>query len=437
MNFKRFLKRLSVVVVLGSYLLTTACQPAAPETAPEEQPSDEVVELTFWNIVVSEAFDEWWRDYVNEFNASHPNIHVTYETFESEAYKAKITSAVIAGTASDIFFQIPGPETKAWYAEGKLVPIEDVLDADRFVPAARAGCSDDGKMVCLPMYLAPSFMYYNKAMFADADVDPEDWADPMRPTWEEFLAAADALKASGHVPIALGNADNWPGMFYYWALQNRFGGLEAFNSAVESGSYTDPSFIRAGEIIQELAERDYLPVGYNGIGGDQKYSLFTQGVGAIIYQGPWMLGIISGDAPEGFEFGIFHFPTFSDGDPDAQTDLMSGIDALWINAASPHIAEAAEFLRGFYEPEAAMSFMLDTENIPSVDGVVEATRAAGVDAPILQLAEASSTAVNVYPWWDWAMPPAVSEEMLNMSQRLYLGEITSQEFAERLTAVHQ
>jgi raffinose/stachyose/melibiose transport system substrate-binding protein len=435
MKLKQMLKGLLFVAVLVMVLLTAACSTAATETpaqptaVPEatQAPSDEMVELTMWDIVVSDSFDEWWRNYIDEFNASHPNIHVNYETFESEAYKAKMSSAIIAGTAPDIFYQIPGPETTVWYDEGRLLPLDDVLDADRFIPAARDGCSYDGTLVCVPMYLAPSFMYYNKAQFADAGVDPESWADPMRPTWEEFLSAVDAL----------GNADNWPGMFFYWAIQNRFGGLDGFLAAVEGngGSYTDASFIKAGDLIQELTNMDAFPDGFNGIGGDQKYTLFTQGNGAMIYQGPWMLGSISSDAPEDFEFGIFHFPTFADGDPDAQTDLMSGIDALWINADSPHTAEAAEFLKGFYDPENAISFMMDTENISSIAGTFEAAKAAGEDAPILTLAEASSTAAHVYPWWDWAMPPNVSEEMLNMAQALFIGEITPQEFGQNLESL--
>ena len=392
---------------------------------------DEPIELAFWHI-----HEEWWSDYAGKFNEEHPNVTVKLEVFETEPYKPKISSAMIAGTEPCIFYQIPGPETETWLREGKVIKIGDVLDANRFVPAARDGCTSGGDFVCMPFYLSPSFFYYNKSMFAEAGVDPATWADPMQPTWDEFLAAGEALKAAGHVPIALGNADNWPGLFFYWATQDRYGGVKELNDAISgAGAYTDPGFIKAGEVVQDLVARGFFPEGLNGIGGTDKYNLFTQGIGAMIYMGTWMTGNIENDAPEGFEYGIFHYPSVSDGDPNSQTDIMSGIDAAWISASCPYIDQAAEFLRGFYDPDNAMSFMEETGNIPSVDGVVEAAKAAGVDNATILLAEASGSAAHAFPWWDWALPPAITEEMLSMSQGLFSGDITPQEFAERLEAL--
>jgi raffinose/stachyose/melibiose transport system substrate-binding protein/xylobiose transport system substrate-binding protein len=82
-----------------------------------------------------------------------------------------------------------------------------------------------------------------------------------------------------------------------------------------------------------------------------------------------------------------------------------------------------------------MSFLEETGNIPSVAGVVEQAMAEGFDSPALLLAEASADAAHAYPWWDWALPPAITEEMLSMSQGLFSGDITPQEFAERMEAL--
>jgi len=227
-------------------------------------------------------------------------------------------------------------------------------------------------------------------------------------------------------------------MFYYWAFQNRYGGVKDLNDAISGvGSYEAPSFIKAGELVQELARREYFPEGYNGIAGASRYALFTQGNGAIIYQGPWMLGRIAELAPEGFEYGTFSFPSFADGDPDSQTDFMAGIDALWISSTTEHPEAAAEFLSGFYEPENAVSYMFDTQNISPVAGVVEEAQAAGEDAPILALAEGISNAAHVFPWWDFALPKPISEDMLSMSQGLFIFEITPEEFAQRLQALQE
>ena len=52
--------------------------------------------------------------------------------------------------------------------------------------------------------------YYNKALFEQAGLDPE--APPQ--TWEEFAAAADALKAAGITPIAASGIDSF---LAWWA----------------------------------------------------------------------------------------------------------------------------------------------------------------------------------------------------------------------------
>jgi raffinose/stachyose/melibiose transport system substrate-binding protein len=286
----------------------------------------------------------------------------------------------------------------------------------------------------MPMYFAPGYIYYNKKMFEEAGVDPQTWANPSEPTWEEFTDAADALKAAGFDPIALGNGDTWPGLWYYWAFQNRYGGNEELFKAInEGGTYQAPSFFKAGEMSQELANRDYLTPNFNSYSGADKYTVFTQGNGAMIYQGTWMLGRILEQAPEDFEFGFFNFPSFSDGNPDSQSDVMAGMDAMWISANSENPEAAAEFLNGFADPERALEFIVKTQNIPAVNGI---TAPAGQEEEVLwKLTDLTSKATGVFPWWDIsALPPAVNEEMMSMGQALLLGEITPEEFTQRMDA---
>src|SRR5262245_14161519 len=161
------IRRLALFVVF--LLAASACAPVvAPSTtaggsaaapsgssATASASSAEKVELTMWNSPVSEPYNQWWADYIKEFNASHPNIQVKSETFESEPYKAKIQSALVNGTAPDIFFMIPGPQGVELFKEGKMATLGDYIDSNAFVPSARDKCSVDGKLACLPMYIAP------------------------------------------------------------------------------------------------------------------------------------------------------------------------------------------------------------------------------------------------------------------------------------------
>jgi raffinose/stachyose/melibiose transport system substrate-binding protein len=389
--------------------------------------------ITMWDIPESDGYTAWWKDYIERFEKSHDGVEIDLQQFESEPYKAKIQSAIVAGTAPDIFYAIPGPQYSKAFREGKMTPLDKWVDPDRLVPSARAACTVDGELACLPLYVAPSYVYYNKKLFQEAGVDPSTWADPTQPTWEEFVAACDKLKAAGVAPLAVGNGEKWPGLFYYWAFQNRFGGTKAFQDAMSGqngGSFAGPSFIKAGELTQEIVRRGYVQEGYNGISGDQKYAVFTQGHAAMIYMGPWMVGTIADTAPEDFDYGFFSFPSFSDGDPDSQDDIMAGVDALWMSSDTKSESDAGRFLQGFTTEKSQTSFVEESGSVSAVEGFAE--QAPDSDDPIIQMAKLSETAPHAFPWWDAALPPKTGNAMLNNSQALLAGKMSPEEFGKAM-----
>lgn len=404
----------------------------APPVVTEAPPSGEVKELIVWDIPNSEPYTQWWKDYTDEFNATHPGVKISYEVFDGEVAKAKRQAAAAADALPDILYISPGPEPTQFFRDGKLRSLDGLLKTELWFPSAIEQCSVDGTVACMPMYFAPGYIYYNKKMFATAGVDPQSWANPYQPTWEEFIAACDALKAAGFDPIALGNGDTWPGLWFYWGFQNRFGGNDELYKAInDGGTYQSPSFIKAGELSQELADKGYFTPDFNSYSGTDKYTVFTQGNGAMIYQGTWMLGNITDQAPTDFEFDFFIFPSFTDGNPSSQGDIMAGIDAMWISTNTKYPEIAAEYLNGFADPERALEFVLNTQNIPAVKSV---TAPAGQENDVLwRMANLISSASGVSPWWDIsALPPAVNEEMISMGQGLLIGEISPEEFAKRL-----
>ncbi len=406
---------------------------AEPTTAPQ---SSEVVELTVWDIPENDSYVVWWKNYVDQFNKDNPGIHVTWESFDSEPYKQKIESALVAGTQPDIFYHIPGEIARTQYNAGKFLAIQDLYDISPYTDPGRVACSIDGKVVCHPLYISISSMYYNKTQFATAAIDPQqDWANPMQPTWDEFLAACDKLKAAGFVPIAMGNKDNWPLLVWIWGVQNRTGGAQVLLDAINrTGTYTDPSFAKGVEAVQSLVDKGYFPKGFNGIGGSDKYALFTQGNGAIMYYGPWVIDTIESTAPEGFDWGMFKFPSIPTGNPDDQQDVEGGVDALWVSSTTKHPEAVAKFLQGLTTVENAVSFMKDTNFTPTIKGIEEVAKTAGVNPAVLTLMQYGLEAKHSYPWWDWAMPSTVADEMLGMSQPISMGQIKPEEFGQRLQA---
>lgn len=420
---------------------TTTLQSPGSTAVGDEPPSDEVTELVMWNIPLSDGYTAFWENYISEFNDSHADVQVTQEVFDTETLKTKIRSALLAGTEPDIWFFFPGEFTTLNYREGHIQALDDVIPVDEYTPESIERCRDGDATICLPLFLAPSAVYYNKSLLSEAGVDPLDWEDPEQPTLEEFYATAEALKAAEITPLAVGNAENWPLMHLYWAAQNRFGGTGALEDAVfrqNGASFEDPSFVQAGEFVQDLVERELLTSGFNAIGGGEKYALFYNSEAAMIYQGPWMIAIAEGDGPPDLDFGMFRFPRFENGNPTSQRDMMAGLDALFVSSSTSNVDAVGTFLSGFSDPEVAFRFMVETNNISPIRGVSQSVVESGeANEKLIALATMLADSEHTYQWWDWLLPPAVAEAMLDMSQPLAIGQITPEEAAARMEEAAQ
>jgi raffinose/stachyose/melibiose transport system substrate-binding protein len=323
------------------------------------------VEIVMWNNPVSESYTKFWKAYVDDFNNAHPDIHVTYEQFDTETMKTKVRAALLAGTEPDIWFFNPGEFTTINHRQGKIRGLNDILPVSDYTKEGRAGCSDGEEMICIPLYLAPSVVYYNKPLFAKAGVDPNSWADSNRPTLAEFNAVIDRFLAAGTQPIAMANSAKWPFMFFYWAAQNRYGGTKALSNAAlgqEGGSFKDASFVKAGQFVQDLVKRGAFPAGFNGMPEPEIYAQFSQGNAAMLYMGPWAIALTEEQAPPGFEYDLFDFPSFEGGASDSQRDMMAGIDALFVSASTKHPKEVGLFLSKFSAPDTARQFMIETDS---------------------------------------------------------------------------
>jgi len=398
--------------------------------------AEQKIELKVWDVSFNEGYVRWWKNYVKEFNKANPNIEVTYETYETEAFKAKTAASIVAGTMPDIFKLNPGAIAFKYYTEGKVLAIEDLYDVSPYMPGIKEGCSFNGKMIFHPLYMVPFAIYYNKAQFAEAGIDLQKWADPTQPTWDEFIVACDKLKDAGFTPIAIGNASNWPFLAWVWILQNRFGGTKELIDAVSGvGSYTSPGFIKAAEVAQRFAQSGYFPKGFSSIGGNSMYILLTQGNGAMFYFGTWVIGTIKDNAPPGFEYGVFKFPSFPDGNPDSQRDIYSVLTAFAVSSTTKHPEAVAKFLQPLTTSyDVMLSYIKEASVIPAINGILEMAKTAGVDPVMLTVAQHFAEAKHGFGAWDWVLPAPVAEEMLNMSQPLSMGTITPKEFCERLEA---
>lgn len=257
-----------------------------------------------------------------------------------------------------------------------LVSLDEIgLDADGktwangFYPAFMANSHVDGKLWSVPFQRSTAIMYYNKAAFTEAGLDPENFPK----TWTELIAAATKLTksdAAGRVTrwgVKLaGDIGNAQWTFGALAFQN---GHKLMNEAGTEVYFNDPKAIEVMAYWQDLsAKYKVTPVGISEWGALS--ADFFQGNTAIFQHTTGNLTNVRSNAQ--FPFGVAGLPGKT-----APRTVVGGGNMYFFKQTSPAEREAAlRFARFLTMPERAADWCIKTGYI--------ATSQAAWDTPILK-----------------------------------------------------
>jgi multiple sugar transport system substrate-binding protein len=136
----------------------------------------------------------------------------------------------------------------------------------------------NGERYAVPLDFAALVMYYNKEMFAAANVE-EPGTEPW--TREEFDAALAALQGSGVQAISIGTLFNAATLFQSFIVQ--FGG-SVVNEDGTQATFNSPEGVEALTYLKQL--RDTHGTQASG-SGDPEVQPFTAEQAAIVIHGPW------------------------------------------------------------------------------------------------------------------------------------------------------
>lgn len=161
------------------------------ETAAVEEP----VELTVW---AGNWQEPKIADLVGKFESEHPEIKIKYEYFPWESMEDTYTVALKNDAGPDILDHVIY-WTALFQSMGKLLPVNDLMEAENFdlndfFEAPVDGLTFDGQLYGLPYQNETQSLIYNKTLFKNAGLDPEN---PPK-TWPELLEYAKKL-TSGDV----------------------------------------------------------------------------------------------------------------------------------------------------------------------------------------------------------------------------------------------
>lgn len=223
------------------------------------------------------------------------------------------------------------------YVDRDILPIADEYFSS-FFSDARYPNKETDDMYSFPLNFVTTILYYNANLFAEAGLDypAEGW------TWEDFLAAAQALTVDKDGDGVTDQYGLWTRGRYAaiepWVYQNNGNYFNADRTAFEP----DAAAVEALEFLYALVN-EYgvapVPAELEGLSDRQ---IFGTGLAAMWVDGDFQMPSLVQENYEGLEFGIAPIPR----GPQWEQDLaFAWSNLLTISADTEHPEEAWEFVK--------------------------------------------------------------------------------------------
>jgi ABC-type sugar transport system, periplasmic component len=390
---------------------------------------DAPVTLKLWHqwVSKSDAMSQPFREVLDSWNKTHPDIKIEDEGIDGEAYKTKIKVAIAANEAPDIFYAWGAGFAKPFVDSGNVLALDKYLNdgtKKRLLDGALTNFTYNGKVYGLPCTLALASLYCNKDLFDKNGIK-------IPTTFDELLSAVKAFRAKDITPIVVGEKDTWPGMYWYDILALRTAGSQGcLNALSKKASFDQPAFTDAaaklGELLKAKAFNDSMfSIGYNEMVAD-----FTQGKAAMCFQGNWIGGACETDnAPVNGKIIAVPFPMIKGGKGNINEFFGGASDGLWVNANSKYKKQAVKALKYITE-NCSNKFYAAGAGLPcwSVSGVDESKL-----SPLTkQTAAMIKNAQGFVMWWDILLDGRDAETHKNLVVELFYNKISPQDFSKEM-----
>lgn len=317
-------------------------------------------ELTFfYPVAVGGPVTKIVDDMAAAFEQDHPGIRV--KPVYSGSYQDTITKVLTAmkgGDAPQVSVLL-STDMYTLIDEDAIVPFDELAqtDDDRawmtgFYPGFMKNSQTGGQTWGIPFQRSTVVMYWNKALFAEAGLDPQ------RPpqTWAELVEYGNKLTRRD----AAGNVTTWgvqvpSSGFPYWLFQTfaTQNGVELMNAAGTETYFDRPEVIEALQFWVDLSRTHGIhPPGVVEWGTTPKD--FFERKAAIIYTTTGNLTNIRNNA--GFDFGVAMLPAGK----QRGTPTGGGNFHIFKNATPEQREAAFKFVKWMTTPERAAEWAIAT-----------------------------------------------------------------------------
>ena len=304
----------------------------------------------------------WERNNWDAFLAEHPDVlgEIRLVDYYSAYVNRTIHVQLEASLPPDVFTAALGGVLYDYVDQGVIADITDLWQEqgwDEVFPASvKAMASVNGRQYFVPTAIQWNGLFYRADVMAEAGVAPPT-------TWDELLAACDALNAVDITPFVVTATSNWPPPMGFWFthINQRLNGPDFHEQLMRSEiSYTDPRVRAVFDYYAQLFEHNCFSVQASATGYGRAITQFESGNAAMYAHGEWLFEFIDNETKAVTEF--IRFPII---DPNVPLGELVPMYGAFMLADTPHPELAREFLI-FVAGEASQQSNVDmVKRLPS------------------------------------------------------------------------
>lgn len=395
-------------------------------------------EIVFWHAFEGFLYDQF-AEIVEDFN--HQSNSYEIKLINKGNYTETFDRGVAAaeeGTPPHIL-QVYEVATQTMLLKPHLYrPVDELMkyyfkkfDQDIYIDAVRDFyATSDKKMCSLPWNASTGILFYNKAAFKKAGLDPEN---PPR-TWEELEAYGVKLVSAGYK----GFVTAWPVAYHlehlcswhnlpFATLENGFGGL---NARLDFNKYYQ---IRH---LSKLIDWEQSGIfSYQGRSVDLPEKFFVQGQSAILLQGANRFPMLKRASND--PIGVGFMPYWSD-ITNAPFRLNIGGSSFWAmaNLTEDVYRGIAQFFAYLSLSEVQAHWHQKTGYLPITEAAYYLTKKKGFYAsnPAAEIAVLEVMNDHNTPYTRGIRLgnyPVVREKILDNLEKAFKGEMTAEEALDK------
>jgi raffinose/stachyose/melibiose transport system substrate-binding protein len=236
-------------------------------------------EIWWWGETEAAGIQGWLEDTMAKFQEA-TGAEMDATLMDTAVVVPQFTEAAAAGAVPDVQFLFNGIYHMENVWLGYLDPLDGVLAPSTIENGGGTVMSRfQGKNYRTGFYSLGLCVAYNKELFSAAGLDPE--APPT--TWDDFLAACEALKADGVIPIGVGVKDGFFGEWYFGQAlaQNLDTPADALNLFIGELDFRDAKYHDHWIKLQELRDKEYINEDSTSLELYQGIQLFDTGKAAM------------------------------------------------------------------------------------------------------------------------------------------------------------